>query len=204
MLHNERFHGNEWCSPIDAAVLFGVLAEYEPSRIMEIGSGYSTLVIDHARRVLQLPGEVIAVDPDPRIDITEHVDAHLQDRVQDVPVSDFQILVDGELLLIDSTHIYQPGGDVEYLLKEVLPALNPGVIVGLHGIRLPINYTRTELQRGYNEQEHFLQYLRGGQAEVLFAGAWFAELDEQALREALPPNVTYEKPRCFWFRIKQL
>jgi len=200
LLLSERFRGNAECSPTDAAVLFSMAASMEPGRIMEIGSGYTTATLRHAKEVYMLPGELIAVDPAPRIDIFDLVDAHLEQPAQEVPVSDFQILVEGEILFLDTTHIYRPGGEVEYLIDKVLPALNPGVVVGMHGIRLPRNYTRAELEKGFSEQARLLAHLRARPAEIIFSGGWLAEHHPGVVDSALP-GIPGEST-ALWFRVK--
>ena len=46
------------------------------------------------------------------------------------------------MLFIDSSHTVKIGGDVNYLFLEVLPRLNPGVIVHIHDIFFPFDYPR--------------------------------------------------------------
>ena len=196
---SEPFRGNPHCSPTDAAVLFAMIAQHEPTRLMEVGSGYSTLVMAHAKRVRSLPGEVIAIDPEPRIDVSEHVDAMVLRAVQEVPVEDFTIMMRGELLLIDSTHVYTRGNEVGYLLEKVLPALPEGILLGFHGVRLPRNYTAEELRRGYSEQEQILAYLRQRPgAQVLFSGGWMAEFHAGAVPAATKQD---EESTALWVRI---
>lgn len=201
LLLNEQFRGNTWFTPADAAVLFAMLVEHQPGRIMEIGCGYSTMVMRHAKEVAQLPGELIAVDPAARIDVYELVDAMLAQPVQELPISDFQILMRGEMLLCDTPHIARPGNEVEYLIKQVLPALASGVIVGFHGIRLPREYTREELQAGWNEQHLLLDYLRESQPEILFSGGWLREQHPGHLARNLQMVPGVEETTFLWFRV---
>ena len=46
----------------------------------------------------------------------------------------------GDLLFVDSTHAVKPGGDVNYLILEVLPRLQAGVWVHFHDISFPYDY----------------------------------------------------------------
>lgn len=202
LLASDRFRGNPHCSPADAAILFAMTARLEPGRIMEIGSGYTTRVFRHAKEVYRLPGELISIDPKPTTDIFEDVDAHLEQPVQAVPVDDFEILVENEIVFLDTPHIFIEGNELDYLYRHVLPALKPGVVVGIHGIRLPRNYRREEIKAGYSEQMLLADYLRDRRAtEVLVAGAWLAEHHPDALRNALPATARESDPTCFWFRV---
>lgn len=194
LANRQEFRGNPHCSDIDAAILYGMLCHFQPTRMMEVGAGYTTLVMALARKAHNLPGELISVDPSPSIDVTELVDAHLRRPVQSVPVEDFQILQAGELLFIDSTHVYTPGGEVDYLVHKVLPKLNSGVLVGFHGIRLPREYGEEELKKRYAEQQHLLRFLKGNNAvEILFSGGWMAENCHEWFQW---------RSTALWFRVK--
>lgn len=203
LLSAPGFPSNPHCNPADAAVLFAVIDHFEPSRIMEVGCGQTTRVIRAAKDAAMMPGELIAIDPEPRIDISELVDAHLAEPVQDVPVDDFTILQEGELVFIDSTHCDRPGSDVDHLFTEILPNLADGVLVGLHGIRLPRNYAADELRQGFDEQIRLLEFLRVHRPEILFSGGWLAEHAPQALRDALPETCRRHPLTAFWMRIRK-
>lgn len=150
-----------------------------------------------------MPGELIAIDPEPRIDIIEYVDAHLADPVQEVPVDDFRILQEGELVFIDSTHRDSPGSDVDHIFSAVLPALADGVLVGFHGIFLPNNYGAAGLEAGHNEQARLLDFLRRHRPEVLFCGGWLTDNAPEDLREALPPPCRDHPVTAFWMRLRK-
>jgi hypothetical protein len=190
------FVGNPECSPADAAVHFAMAAAHQPGRIMEVGSGFTTMVLRHAKEDLALPGELITVDPEPRYEIGEFVDAQLIMPVQDVPLDDFRMLQPGEMAFFDTTHIFAPGSDASHVITQILPALPKGVLVGFHGVRLPRNYERDELERGYSEQAELLKFLRGRKVDVLFSGGWLAENHRHALK-ALPAAA--EVPTAFWY-----
>src|SRR4029077_19197551 len=66
----------------------------------------------------------------------------MERKVQDVDLNFFSQLQSGDILFIDSSHTVKIGGDVNYLFLEVLPRLNPGVIVHVHDIFLPFDYRR--------------------------------------------------------------
>lgn len=203
LLLSEPFRDNPVIPPVDAAVIYAMCARYEPGRIMEVGSGYSTLVFRHAKQSLMLPGELIAVAKNPPVDIGEHVDAQLFYNVEELPVDDFTIMMEDEVLFLNTTHIHHAGtGDVAYLFDTALPALAKGVIVGLTNVRLPREYTRGELEKGFNEQERLVAYLREHRPEILFAGAWLREHHGGALDEALPPPCRGGESHTLWFRVR--
>jgi hypothetical protein len=176
LINSAPFSGNKSLSLTDAAVLYAMASQYRPGRIMEVGGGYSTLVLRTAKDAEDLPGELITIDPDPEIDIVELIDAHIATPIQQVPVDDFEILMSGEMVVLNTSHIDVPESDVDYLFSKILPALTSGVLVGVQGIRLPKNYTKEELEQGYNEQDRVLELLKkGGKVKVLYAGAWLED-----------------------------
>jgi hypothetical protein len=65
--------------------------------------------------------------------------------VQEVSASEFKVLQRNDILFIDSSHVSKPGSDVNYLLTEVLPLLNSGVIIHFHDIYYPFEYTKEYL-----------------------------------------------------------
>ena len=85
-------------------------------------------------------------------------------KVEDVGVSFFSEVGDGDILFIDSSHIIRPAGDVLFVYLQVLPTLNKGVIVHVHDIFSPRNYLDVWLRdeiKFWNEQyllEAFLSH----------------------------------------------
>jgi len=199
LLLAEGFKGNPWCSPLDAAILFAVHALIEPTRQMEVGSGYTTLAFNHARRVLNLPGELITIDPEPRCNVGEFVDAQLIMPVEEMPVDDFKMLMAGEIAFFDLPHT---GEGLDHVYGRILPVLQPGVVVGFHGVRLPRQYSAEELKQGFCEQQRLLQFLRTGRAEILFSGGWMAENHPGLVAGSLDGPAWAGESTALWFRIR--
>jgi hypothetical protein len=101
----------------------------------------------------------------------------LQAKVQDVPVSTFEALEDGDLLFIDSTHIVKSGSDVCFELFEVLPRLRRGVTVHFHDIFFPFEYPpdwALDQNRSWNEAHALRAFLIGNDDfEVVFFNDFF-------------------------------
>ena len=67
----------------------------------------------------------------------------------------FAQLSRGDLLFIDSSHVLRPQGDVVFEYLELLPSLQPGVVVHVHDIFSPRDYPRewvVDQVRFWNEQ----------------------------------------------------
>jgi hypothetical protein len=59
--------------------------------------------------------------------------------VQDVDLTLFTSLGQGDVLFIDSSHVLKIDGDVPLVYLEILPRLNVGAVVHVHDIPFPYN-----------------------------------------------------------------
>lgn len=132
-----------------AAVAHSMIRMIRPRRIIEIGSGNSTLVLRKAlednRNEFGDENSYIAVDPYPRHEIAELLipgKELLTSRVELLEPSFFDQLDANDILFIDSGHTVRTGSDVNFLFLEVLPRLRPGVVVHVHDISLPYEYPK--------------------------------------------------------------
>jgi predicted O-methyltransferase YrrM len=151
---------NQMFGRIDATVLQGVLTVLRPSRIVEIGSGFSTAVMLDTADHMGTTRAITCVEPYPeRLHslLRPADDVILIARpVQDVPLDTFTELGDRDLLFIDSTHVAKSGSDVLYLYLEVLPQLPPGVFVHVHDIFWPFSYREEWLAQARDWTEAYL------------------------------------------------
>ena len=150
---------NSQFSWLDARALFVLLHAWRPSRIVEVGSGYSSLLIaDVNRRWFGGGIRVTCIEPYPRAFLKKGIDGIsrlIEDRVQDVALAEFSALAAGDLLFIDSSHVAKTGSDVNHLYFNVLPTLAPGVHIHIHDIFLPHEYPQSwaiDENRSWNEQ----------------------------------------------------
>jgi len=142
-----RFHSaNPAFGYGDAAILRAMLLHVRPQRIIEVGSGYSTACALDAIDEARLETAFTCIDPYPQLlrGLLKERDHSrievLESPVQDVPVSLFENLRDGDVLFIDSTHVAKTGSDVVFELTEVLPRLAAGVFIHFHDIFYPFEY----------------------------------------------------------------
>jgi predicted O-methyltransferase YrrM len=139
---------NPLYSTVDGEILYCMIRTLKPGRIIEIGSGFSTLLAAEASRENQRQDperrcELIAIDPFPKDELKNKIVRRaslVQKPVQDVPLSLFADLQANDILFIDSTHIATIGSDVCYEILEILPRLKRGVAVQFHDIFLPWQY----------------------------------------------------------------
>jgi len=141
---------NKGFNPLDAAILYAMIRRNKPRRIVEIGSGMSTVVILSAIRDGRITSSLTCIEPylpdyleQHRDEITEIIEKPLQEVSPDL----FTGLERDDVLFIDSTHVVRFDSDVVYEVLEILPQLKEGVIVHVHDIFFPDNYPENWLTR---------------------------------------------------------
>jgi len=197
-LRNPMFGGT------DALVLYAMVRHFKPRSIIEVGSGFSTRLFVEAAS-LNGPTDILCIEPYPEPVLRQRrlpVEL-IERRVQDVALATFERLEAGDFLFIDSSHVLRIGGDVSYLLLEVLPILKPGVIVQVHDIFLPRQPPRewvVDQLRFWSEQDLLQAFLAFNRAfEVLLSNAYLALRHEAVLREAFP-RADWWGGGSFWIR----
>jgi Methyltransferase domain len=134
---------NEWYPSADAAVYWGMLSELQPSRVIEVGSGFSSAVALDWADATGSDVQLTFVEPNTerlrsllrrqdyeRVTLVEH-------QVQALEPRDLTDLAPNDILFIDSSHVVKSGSDVVYLYLQVLPLLPTGVRVHIHDIFWP-------------------------------------------------------------------
>lgn len=163
---------------MDADVLFCMLLELQPSRVVEIGSGHSSsLMLDVRDRHFDGDLELTFIEPRPQLltSLFRGDDAEtttvIPDQLQDVDIKLFDSLESGDLLFVDSSHISKAGSDVNRIIFDILPRLVPGVNVHVHDVHYPFEYPREWIQetRAWNEAYMMRAFLQENQTyEITF------------------------------------
>lgn len=199
-----------------AASTHGMIREFKPTQVVEIGSGMSSLVIARAltlnRDIDGVTSEYFIVDPHPRYFVKEltAVSGVRKQRVELMNPKFFDRLERNSILFIDSSHIVRIGGDVNYLFHDVLPRLANGVIVHLQDIAMPFEYgisyaTSNDFRQFWTEQyllQSFLCY--NSEFETLLAVNYLLNDHLQQFRAAFPDYDPARDARSgsFWMRRK--
>jgi hypothetical protein len=178
---------------IDAWVLQAFLRHLQPARVVEVGAGYSSLVTARVNReFFDEQAHFTAIDPYP-LDFLERGVPGLTElrteRVQETPFEVFEQLGPNDVLFIDTSHTVKTGGDVPWIYNQILPRLNPGVVVHLHDIYLPWDYPEHSVFAGKGWSELYLMqsFLVCNSAfEVLFGSHWMKRRHWGLLRRAFP------------------
>lgn len=187
-LENKRYE------TVDAEVCHCFVRSRKPKRIVEVGSGFSTiLMLDALARNGQegRRGELLTIDPYPfeRLQGVARENFRVEKiPVQRAPLSHFESLERGDILFIDSSHVSCIGSDVTFEILEVLPRLKPGVLVHIHDIFLPAEYPKKwvmQWHRFWNEQYMLQAFLAFNSAfRVVMANHWMHLERPDALRKA--------------------
>jgi hypothetical protein len=173
------FHfDNQFFAGGDAEFLYNLIRLRKPARIFEIGSGHSTLIAIRAVRRNQSEDarygcRHVCVEPYETPWLEKAGVGVIRSRVEEVDALMFAELSRNDILCIDSSHIIRPQGDVLCEFLELLPALNPGVIVLIHDIFTPRDYPRAwvvDRVRFWNEQ-YLLEALLSGNPNWRILGA---------------------------------
>ena len=162
----------------DAPIYYCMIRHYKPKKIIEVGAGNSTIL---AGLAASKNGNTAITAIDPYLDeekekvFPKNIN-FIREKVQNVPLTDFQDLSKNDILFIDSSHVSKVGSDVNFLYLEVLPILSSGVVVYIHDIFLPNEFPRNWVEENllfWNEQYLLNAFLIGNKDfEILFGNSY--------------------------------
>ena len=207
--HDGFYLGNRLFDGVDALVAYCMVRHFQPRLIIEVGSGFSSLLLGQAA-AKNGDAPLICIEPFPRDFLRKGfpgLRTLVEKNVQQIHLEFFSQLNPGDILFIDSSHTVKIGGDVNYLFLEVLPRLKPGVIVQVHDIFLPFEYRRDWVLdefRFWTEQyllQGFLTF--NSEFEVLLGNYYLSHYHEQQLKTVFP-NLPRWIGGSFWIRRKAL
>lgn len=197
----------------DAEYLYNMIRLHKPKQIIEIGSGFSTLMAHHAvnqnrvdqpdyqcRHICIEPYEMNWLEQLPSVEV-------VRQRVENAGTELFNSLGENDILFIDSSHVIRPQGDVLVEFLQILPALRAGVLVHVHDIFSPCDYPAQWLVnevRLYNEQYLLEAFLScNAQFEIIGALNYLKHHHLAAFAEKCPvfrQNPDAYEPGSFWIR----
>ena len=202
---NEYYFENGLFGGTDALVLYCMIRHFRPRLILEVGSGASSLM--SAKAALKNGStELVCIEPFPNDSLKAGFPGltHLiEDKVQNVSKDVFARLNANDILFIDSSHVSKIGSDVNFLFLEIIPRLNPGVIVHVHDIFFPCEYRRDWVLnefRFWNEQYMLQAFLMfNAEFEVLMSNSVLGFKYRDRLVAAFP-NSPWWGGGSFWMR----
>lgn len=195
---------NGWYPTPDAEIYAAMIMDRKPDLIVEVGSGFSTLIARKTIEHCRLQTRLVVIDPQPRTDVRAVVDDAHFCPVEDSPLRTLP-LTGRSLLFIDSSHVTRPRGDIPFLFCQVLPTLPTGVTVHVHDIFTPYDYPTVYDGLCYSEQ-YALQCLlsHSPRYRTLLAAQFLSRQHTEALRAAISPSAAKDPlffGASYWFDV---
>ena len=210
-MSKEYYVQNGMFGAVDGEILYCMIRYFKPRRIIEIGSGYSTLLVVKALSTNDKDNknyayDYMVIDPFPNSNIKEglpYLSLLKSIPAQKIPFSEYEKLDENDMLLIDSSHVAKIGSDVKYLLLEVFPRLKKGVIISFHDIFLPAEYRKQWILKEHifwNEQYLLQAFLAfNNNFKILWAGSYMHLNHPDKLEAAFPSYDPQPRwPGGFW------
>jgi len=200
------FWKNSQFSYSDAMSYYCFIRNLRPKTIVEIGSGFSTLVAIEAI-AKNAAGTIICVEPFPRPFLESNKTILLmRERAQDLNADSLNgLLQDGDVLFIDSTHTVKTGSDCLHIYLRLLPHIKRTIYVHVHDVFLPFGLPMEWLldkQIFWTEQYLLLALLTDNpKARVLYGSAYHHAFNKEAL-DRMMGNKFPSGGGSFWFEYR--
>jgi hypothetical protein len=214
-LSNERgangsfTHLNNMYSIGDAEIYYSIIRRNKPRKIIEIGSGNSTLIAKLAIEKNMSEDdkytcEQICIEPYEMPWLEGTGVTVIREKVETVSLEMFDVLQENDILFIDSSHVIRPYGDVLREFNEIIPRVASGVYVQVHDIFTPFDYPEHWLRRErrlWNEQyllEAFLAF--NNRFRIVCASGWLRARHWNSFSAGLPmvAKTPGHIPGAFW------
>lgn len=196
------FWGNPAFGYSDAMAYWAMLRHVRPEVVLEIGSGFSTLV---AKAALEQNGRgrLVCVEPFPKPWLSRLGVELIVRPVQELALPFFaQLLTPGSVFFIDSTHTVKTGSDCLHLYLRILPRLRQHLYVHAHDIFLPAGYPKpwlVERDLHWTEQYLLLALLEGNPAFRVLYGSNYHALQNPDLLQRFMGGKAIAGGSSFWF-----
>lgn len=187
---------NDQYGACDATFLYCFMRQYQPKRIIEIGSGYSSaLMMDVNEEFFNNKIDITFIEPYPtRLkSVMSKSDRQrykiIEKCLETIKLDEFAKLEEGDILFIDSSHVSKLDSDVNYYLFNIFPMLKPGVIIHIHDMFYPFEYPEAWIRqkRYWNELymlKAFMQWNNG--FDILLFNSYIQVRFPELLRKSLP------------------
>jgi len=147
----------------DGIVYHCILRKIKPTRVIEIGAGYSScLLLDTNEKYFDSNIKCTFIEPyiDNIVSLINEEDKGSIDiigsKIQDVDINIFKALEKNDILFVDSSHICKTYSDVNHILFNILPLLQSGVYVHFHDVFWPFEYPKEWVYEGRSWNECYL------------------------------------------------
>ena len=192
----------------DAELYYNVIRTVKPRRIIEIGSGNSTLVALQAIKKNEMESgikcDLVCIEPYEMKWLERTGAKIIRTIVEDVALVNFETLEENDILFIDSSHVIRPTGDVLFNFLTVLPILKKGVYVHIHDIFTPRNYLDIWVVNKcllWNEQYILEAFLTNNDSFQIVCAANYLHRNHYDMFKRVSPFVDKKRePGSFWIQ----
>lgn len=207
-LSGEFYLNNPAYGAGDADLYYLMIRNIRPKKIIEIGSGFTTLVSLKAIQQNNSAGDetkLTCIEPYEFDWLAGLKEINLiRDKVENISLDVFKQLEENDILFIDSSHIIRPENDVLFEYLEILPQLKKGVIIHIHDIFTPRHYRADWLVKDlrlWNEQyllEAFLYF--NDSFEIVYSLNYLKNDYFNQTQKVLTSLSENDQPASFWIR----
>jgi hypothetical protein len=199
-------------SPVDAEMYYSMICLHKPRVVIEIGAGNTThlaaAALERNREEFGVIAELHAIEPYPNPSLKKGfsgLTSLIQKPVQEVSMEVFDLLQEGDILFIDSSHVMKAGSDVQHEFFKLLPRLPKGVFVHVHDIHFPYDYLKRwvmDEQKFWNEQYVLHAFLMFNNAfQVRWCSSYMHHLHSNELAHVIPSyDSKKHTPSSFWMQ----
>lgn len=184
---------NQGLSLFDSYLLYSFIKKNKPRKIIEIGCGETTKIIQKSIKDNRINSKHICIEPykseifNNVINEYGHSLTFLEKRVQDVAT---EIFSDCDFLFIDSSHVVKTDSDVLYEFIEIIPKLRKGTFIHFHDIVIPYAYYFDWHKDGnqYWNESYFLHafLMFNDKWKTIFASRYFQQNKYSNLKRLAP------------------
>lgn len=189
------FWNNAVFSSSDAMAYYAFLRKFKPDNVVEIGSGFSTLVAREAL-IKNGSGKLTCIEPFPRPFLKRLDGISLETITAQEVTADYlnDIFDDGDVLFIDSTHTVKTGSDCLHIYLRLLPKITKKIYIHIHDIFLPFGLPKKwllDLQIHWTEQYLLLAW-------ILFGSAYHEHFNPDLMEKLMHGRYPATCSSSFW------
>lgn len=204
------YFNNSMLQHTDGSMLYGIINLFNSKQIIEVGSGFSSaIMLDINDMNPESQVQLTFIEPYPErlnnlIDSNDKRSVRIiEKKIQEVDLSIFENLEENDILFLDTSHIVKTGGDVTYWTFNILPRLKKGVIIHIHDIFWPFNYSEDwiTIEKCYTEAyliRAFLMY--NNSFEILFFNSYLKCIHNKAFNESFPSLIPHNGGGSLWLK----
>tara|TARA_B100000212_G_scaffold340238_1_gene320373 strand:+ start:409 stop:1296 length:888 start_codon:yes stop_codon:yes gene_type:complete len=194
LIYNVSFipYKNQGLSLFDSFLLYAFIQKNKPRKIIEIGCGETTKIIQKSLKDNHINSKHICIEPYKSKLFNEIVNEFrdsisvIEKKVQDVST---EIFYDCDFLFIDSSHVVKTDSDVLHEFLEIIPKLGKGTVIHFHDIMIPYAYFLDwhEGDKYWNESYFLHAFLMFNDTwKTIFSSRYFQQNKYSTLKDLAP------------------